>query len=257
MTLPNWLRAAALTVTLAASHAAETNHFEAGKSTVTEAHRSHAEAAYQAARTAATQSNSINHLWELGRAAFDYADTVTREKTKAQIAETGIAACRTAIGLDPASAPAHYYLALCLGELAQTKTLGALRLVREIKDEFDRVRVLDNTLDHAGADRGLGLLYLEAPGWPTSIGDRKLARSHLENAVALAPNYPDNRLSLAELYLRTKDTRASATELVALTQLWPLAKSQFAGPEWTQAWLDWDNRLHLLEARLQKLTGKK
>lgn len=228
-----------------------------GRSPTLEAQHARSEAAYLAAREAASASNSVANLWQVGRTAFDLAETTPREKIKAQIAEAGITACRTAVANDPASAPAHYYLALCLGQLAQTKSLGALRLVREIKDEFERVRVLDDALDHAGADRGLGLLYLEAPGWPTSIGDRKLARSHLENAAQLAPDYPDNRLSLAELYLRIKDQRLANAELVSLNALWPKAKDTLTGPAWAQAWIDWENRKKLLESRLQKLVTRK
>lgn len=218
--------------------------------------RSRTEAAYHAARKAAAATNSMENLWHVGRTAFDWADNNSREKIKAQVAETGIEACRAAIAKNPTSAPAHYYLALCLGQLAQTKTITALRLVREMEKEFDRVQVLDEAFDHAGADRGLGLLYLEAPGWPTSIGDRKKARIHLERAVALAPEYPDNHLSLLDLLIQVKDHRAAAMELAAMDSIWVEAKRKFSGKDWAAAWLDWDARRTLLEAKLRKPAGK-
>ena len=53
---------------------------------------------------------------------------------------------------------------------------------------------LDPNYDLAGADRALGLLYYEAPGWPLSVGNKNKARQHLQRAVKLAPTYPENQL---------------------------------------------------------------
>lgn len=215
------------------------------------------EAAYKAAQAAAAASNSVANLWNLGRTAFDLAETLRLSKPKAKVAEVGIAACRSAIEGEPTSAPAHYYLALCLGQLAQTKTLGALRLVREIQSELEQARLLDASFDQAGADRGLGLLYLEAPGWPTSIGDRGLARRHLEKAVALAPDYPDNHLSLLEALLRAKDAAAATAALTALESAWPRARATLTGPGWSDAWTDWEARRQALAARASRLAGRR
>lgn len=210
------------------------------------------ELAYAAAEAAVRTTNSVENLWKLGRAAFDRAAVTSHEKAKAQLAESGLAACRAAIQQNPTSAAAHYYLALCQGELARTKTLGALRLVRGIEKSFLTVLTLDETIDYAGADRGLGLLYLEAPGWPTSIGDRKKARAHLERAVALVPDYPGNRLGLLELLLRVKDHPAAAAEFAAIESLWPKAREKLSGETWTDSWAEWESRKSALQARLQK-----
>lgn len=218
--------------------------------------RSRAEEAHEAARKAAVATNSVENLWQVGRTAFDLAETLTREKLKAQVAESGINACQAAIAQNPASAPAHYYLALCLGQLAQTKSIGALRLVREMEEKFKRVRTLDESFDYAGADRGLGLLYLEAPGWPTSIGDRKKARTHLERAIVLAPKYPDNRINLLDLLVRLRDVRAATAELSNLEAIWSEAKQQLTGPEWVEAWSDWESRKKRLEEKIPKLNRK-
>ncbi len=224
---------------------------------ITAAQRTSMETAYHEAVAAAAQTNSVTNLWRLGRAAFDHAETLTREKAKAQVAETGIAACRKAIRENPTRAEAHYYLALCLGELAQTKMLGALRLVREIAEEFEQVRVLDETFDFAGADRGLGLLYLEAPGWPASIGDHKKARSHLERAVALSPKYPENHLALLDLLLRNKDLRGAAMELATLNSRWTEMRQTLAGEAWTTAWTDWERQRQELTAKMAHPNVKK
>jgi len=220
---------------------------------VTQDIRTRVEFAYAAAHTAAQATNSVTNLWHLGRAAFDRAALESRAETKSSFAEVGITASRAALQKDPKSAPAHYYLALCLGELARTRKFSALRLIREMQQEFERARGLDETLDFAGPDRGLGMLYLEAPGWPTSIGDRKKARSHLEQAVKLAGEYPDNHLSLLEALLRAKDARATEAEWAVLESIWPKAREQFSGESWDNDWIDWESRRAGLEARVRRL----
>src|SRR5260370_16378550 len=47
-------------------------------------------------------------------------------------------------------------------------------------------------------------LPIYAPSW-ISIGSKSKARKHLIHAVELAPNYPENRLNLAEGYVKWSD----------------------------------------------------
>src|SRR6185369_6107731 len=97
---------------------------------------------------------------------------------------------RDAVARASNSAPAHYYLGMNLAQLAQTKFLGALKIVSEMETEVSIVRDLDAKFDDAGADRNLGLLYRDAPAIG-SIGSRPKAREHLQSAVKLAPGSPD------------------------------------------------------------------
>src|SRR5207248_6916974 len=106
---------------------------------------------------------------------------------RAEIAEQGIAAARQGIERAPRLAAPHYYLALNLGQLARTKKLGALRLVDEMEAELKAAIALDPKFDYAGPHRSLGLLYADAPGWPTSIGNHSKARQHLHTAIELSP----------------------------------------------------------------------
>jgi hypothetical protein len=92
-----------------------------------------------------------------------------------------------------------------LGQLARTKGLSALKLVDQMEGEFTRARDLDEHLDYAGPDRSLGLLYRDAPVIG-SVGSRTRAREHLRRAVEVAPQYPENRLSLIEAYLKVGRT---------------------------------------------------
>ena len=73
--------------------------------------------------------------WQFGRACFDLAEFATNNAQRASLAEAGIAVCRQAIARESNSAPAHYYLAMNLGQLARTKALGALKLVGQMERE--------------------------------------------------------------------------------------------------------------------------
>ncbi|MFO1515171.1 MAG: hypothetical protein U1F83_20090 [Verrucomicrobiota bacterium] len=180
--------------------------------------------------------------WQFARATFDRGEFATNDTERAAIAVQGIAACRKLIQRDPKCAQAHYYLGLNLGQLARTKLLGALPLVSEMEGGFKTARQLDEHFDYAGPDRFLGQLYFQAPGWPASVGSQSKARKHLERATELAPDYPENRLNLAEASLKWHDKKLVQRELEALEKLWPAAKTNFAGADWEAFWADWQPR---------------
>ena len=193
-------------------------------------------ALFQNARTNAAAA------WQFGRACFDWAEFAKDNEQRAQIAEQGIDACRRSVALAPSLAAGHYYLAVNLGQLARTKSLGALKIVKEMEREFKLAIESDPRFDNAGPHRSLGLLYQEAPGWPTSIGNRSKARHHFELAVRLCPRFPENHLCLSEAYLKWDDKKGLAREVAALKELLPKARRAFSGEEWTQEWSDWEKR---------------
>jgi len=189
--------------------------------------------------------------WQFGRACFDLAEFATNNTDRASLADQGIAACRRAIARESNSAPAHYYLGMNLGQLARTKGLAALKLVDQMEREFIRAHDLDERFDCAGPDRNLGLLYLDAPTIG-SIGSRTRAREHLKRAVELAPQYPENRLSLIEAYLKWGERTGANRELQALEEAWPAARTNFVGEAWVASWADWEPRLKKLKKKLEE-----
>jgi len=222
-----------------------------GEDTVTFAKR--AEQNYREARqTFQNNTNETEASWRFGRACFDWADFAKNDGRRESIANEGIAACRQIIARDPKSAPGHYYLAMNLGQLAQTKTLGALRIVEEMEREFKAVRDLDARFDYAGPDRNLGLLYFEAPGWPASIGNKSRARKHLERAVEVAPEYPENHLCLLEAYLKWGDRKNVERELKVTEGLLAKARKEFSGDSWAQSWADWDKRWGKIQEKVRE-----
>jgi hypothetical protein len=223
-----------------------------------ERHRERAKFEYNLAKLAIESGRkaTTNYLW-LGRTAFDWAEFATTKAERAVIANQGIGACEEVIRDKPDLADGYYYLAMNQGQLAQTKTIGALHLVDEIESNFKRARELGPRLDFAGPDRSLGLLYHDAPGWPVSVGSKAKARLHLKAAVALCPDYPGNRLELLEACLSWRDAKGTEEQAVALEKLWPAAREQFKGDEWSASWDDWEERWAKLKAEAAQLRNER
>jgi tetratricopeptide (TPR) repeat protein len=205
---------------------------------------------FEAAKTQfQRETNNVETAWQFGRACYDWAEFATSSDQRADIAEQGIEACRQVVNLDPALPAGHYYLGMNLGQLARTKTLGALKLVGQMEREFKAALELDPKFDHAGPDRNLGLLYLQAPGWPASIGNHVKARTHLQKAVKLTPDYPENLLNLLEADLKWGDRNGATRDLKALEEAWPVARAKFADADWEASWVSWESRWEQLKRK--------
>ena len=203
---------------------------------------SYAEAEYSASKAEHLKSPT-NALFasHFARMCFDRAEFSSNATERAVLAEQGITACREVIRRDSNSAPARLYLAMNLGQLARTKTFGALAIVTEMERQFSLARLLDEELDFAAPDRYLGLLYREAPVI-VSVGDRSKARRHLLKAVELAPEYPANRLNLAESFLSWGEKSEARRQLNLFNASLPVARTNFSGMRWSAAWVDWELR---------------
>jgi tetratricopeptide (TPR) repeat protein len=193
--------------------------------------------------------------WKFGRACFDLADLATNDTQRADIANLGIAACEQALARDSNSAPTHYYLGMDLAELAETKTLGALKLVTRMQTEFEIVLRLEQGFDYAGADRNLGLLYRDAPSIG-SIGDRRKSRQHFQHAIDLAPQDPENWLNLIESDLKWGRHDPARSELTALEGMLPAARTNLTGEAWAPSWVDWEQRLTEVRKKIPEKSGE-
>ena len=216
-----------------------------------------AEAAYHAAK-ARYETNAADNAtaWQFACACFDRADAAATGTARAAAANEGIQVCRRLLAKAPELAAAHYYLAMNLGQLARTKSLGALSLVKEMEREWEAARALDEHFDFAGADRNLGLLYRDAPGFPFSIGSRAQAERRLRRAVELNPEYPENQINLIETRLKHKQWAEAAAEDEKLLATLPSARTNLSGPRWQEAWKDWDKRQQEIRDKLQSHASK-
>jgi hypothetical protein len=186
---------------------------------------------------------------QFSRAAFDWAEFARDDNERETVALAGIDAARRALAQSSINATAHYWLGMNLGQLARTKTLGALKLVREMEAEFLVATTIDARVDYAGPDRSLGYLYRDAPGWPTSIGNKKKAREHFERAVQLHPEFPDNQLGLLESFEQWADRKNFVLQLPKTEKAITGAKEKFTGEAWEASWADWNKRLAGLKSR--------
>lgn len=189
--------------------------------------------------------------WEFGRACFDLAEYATNNTERAELAEQGIAACRQALAHGPKLAEAHYYLGLNLGQLARTRGLSALKMIKEMEAEWLAAAELDSRFDYAGPERSLGMLYRDAPPI-ASVGSRSKARHQLVRAVELAPVYPENRFELIETYLKWNDRPGARRELQALEKVWPAARAELSGAPWAANWQEWESRLEKLKKKTEE-----
>jgi len=224
-----------------------------GFATDTNTTQGYLEAEYQQLRKEfQPNTKSAEVAWKFGRACFDMSTLTKDSSVEAKYAQEGIDACQTALVLDSRLAPAHYYLGMDIGQLADTKrNLAALRMVKDMEREFLAARSLDKHFDYAGPSRNLGLLYRDAPTI-VSIGSRAKARQYLEEAVELAPDFPENQLNLIESYLKWDYKTEAQRQFGELEKMWPEAQKEFTGVPWQMSWTDWNKRLDTIKKKLEK-----
>jgi hypothetical protein len=141
------------------------------------------------------------------------------------------------------------------GELAEAEapSLAAYKLVHEVEREFKTAAELDEKYDFAGAPRGLGLLYRDAPIWPLSIGSKRKAHEWLDRAAALAPDFPENQLVLAETHLQWHQKDEAEKSLAKLAAIWPAAQTNLTGVDWECSWQDWTGRRTAAETECSRI----
>ena len=213
----------------------------------------------QAQKQFEADTNNPAAAWRLGRASFDWADCATNDARRAEIARAGIAACRQSLARQPRSAAGHYYLAMDFGQLAQAEapSIAAYKLVKEIEHEFKAAAELDEKYDFAGPPRCLGLLYRDAPGWPISIGSKRKAHEWLDRAAALAPDFPENQLNLAETHLKWHQRAEAEKALNKLDAVWPAAQTNLVGEAWEKSWRDWSVRREATRTEFSRINKSK
>jgi len=131
-------------------------------------------------------------------------------------AEFGLSLARQAISLLPENPLPHYLAAILTGLVAENDPARGLSLVPDIESEAAKAVELEPGIDNAGPHRLLGELYLQAPGFPISIGDKELAVEHFREAVRIAPTHYENRLDLIDALTRNEQTVEACRELATL-----------------------------------------
>lgn len=191
---------------------------------------------YQAALAMDSMSYEAN--WRAARAIADIAkqiegnaDSLKRRRDSLYTVGRGYA--ERAIRADSTRADGHYALAMVLGRLSRTK--GSKERVRYAKIIFDEAtRAVEINPEHANAHHVLGAWnaevkrlsgfqrffakalfgggFMSRANWPDAV-------SHLERAVAIAPDHIYHRLELAEVYADIGQNTKAREQLTVLATL--------------------------------------
>lgn len=112
-----------------------------------------------------------------------------------------------------------FWLGAALGVQARERPSTGISALPQIEAAFKIAATGDPSLEEAGPDRALALLYLRAPGWPAGPGDPGLGLEHARKAVALRPDYPPNVLALAEALAATGEAGAAREQYLRALDL--------------------------------------
>lgn len=169
---------------------------------------------------AADPDNVLAHI-RIGELHY-WLGEVIEDGEALPLLERGIGFAERAAELDPNNPEAYYWVGVLTGRIGEERgILQSLFMVKDIMAALERTLQLDP--NHAGAHLLASQVYRKAPGWPLSIGDRKKAVEHGEEAVRLDPTKTVHVLNLAEAYLndRKRDLAREALQRVLDMPLTP------------------------------------
>jgi tetratricopeptide (TPR) repeat protein len=161
---------------------------------------------------AAADPVGVDGLVGAARADIWIAAHAEDARERAEASSRAVQAAQICLRRAAASATCWYWQGAALGVQARERQATGLAALPEIERSFQRALELDPEIDHAGPERALALLYVRAPGWPTGPGDPDRAVDHARRAAARQPNYPPNRLALAETLRATEDSDGARRE---------------------------------------------
>jgi len=178
-------------------------------------------AAIEAARNA-HQSAAYELDWRVARGASLLGRALSDAEQRRGLMRQALEAGRRATSAAPDRVEGHYFLAVALAFDAEDRQ--ELERIAPLAEQAARAVAIDASYDEAGPLRLLGKVYLEAPEWPTSIGDKEKAVELLSRAVELAPTalnqyflgealYHDEQLGEAQQALRSAMAQSGAGRL--------------------------------------------
>jgi tetratricopeptide (TPR) repeat protein len=159
--------------------------------------------------------------WRLSRLSYWIGDHTADNNAKKQIFQQGIDYAKKAIALGPDKVEGHFWLGVCYGVYGEAKgVLKSLFLVKPIKEEMRRVLEIDPAYDRGGADRILGRVYHEVPGF--FGGSEKKSLEHLLKAVNYGPRVGLNLIYLADTYISLGEIEKAREALQTVLTMEPM-----------------------------------
>jgi tetratricopeptide (TPR) repeat protein len=194
----------------------------------------------------ARNPKDFDAAWKLARANYWLGGRAPQRERK-DLLESGIAAGRTAVAVEPNRPEGHFWTAANMGALAESFGLRqGLKYRGDIRDELLIVLKLDPAFQQGSADRALGRWYFKVPG--LFGGSRKKSEEHLRKSLGYNANSIASRFFLAETLL-DMDRRAEAiAELQRVLELPP-------DPEWIPEDREFKEKAQRLLATLRQKKG--
>jgi tetratricopeptide (TPR) repeat protein len=168
------------------------------------------------------------------RAKSWLADHGSEAKERESLAVSAVQTAQWCGKRQPDNPACDYWLAIAVGLQAREVRQTAEDGLKTMIESLTRAIAKDPSYDRAGPERVMALLLVRAPGWPLGPGDPELGLSHARRAVELDPDFPPNRLCLAEALLDTKakaESRAAYERALTLSQASEAAGDPDA-PDW-------------------------
>jgi tetratricopeptide (TPR) repeat protein len=154
--------------------------------------------------------------WKAARARYWLGSHAPESERRASL-EQGIAAARAAVAVEPNRPEGHFWLAACMGTLAESFGLRqGLKYRGEIKDELLTVLRLDPAFQQGSADRALGRWYYKVPG--LFGGSDKKSEEYLRRSLTYNPSSTASLYFLAETLIdlkRKSEAKATLDRLIA------------------------------------------
>ena len=172
------------------------------------------------------QGERFETSWRRARVCFLISQQLTDKAQRVQLAEQGVRHARSSAKQRPDRVEGHYFLALSLGQIAEAQS--KLSLIKPMLAAAQRAAEIDERYDHAGPLLFIGKVYLQAPGWPVSVGDLDQAIETLQRAVAIAPR-PLARVFLAQAYAEDDRDQEAIAQLERA-----LANPEALQPRWRE-----------------------
>ena len=169
----------------------------------------------------------ITAALKAGNASEQAFHTGTRLQAKNE-AEKGMALAARCIERYPEEAGCYYYHAVNTGLFYQARVIGYQEGIKSMLSDLNQVIHLNPAYENAGAYRILGQVYTELPQttlYPDGITrDLEKAEKYLQEAINLAPDYPENLLSSADTLLKLEKTEQAHAHIQKAKEKIPLWK---------------------------------
>ena len=149
--------------------------------------------------------------WKLARAEYWLGGHDDQAARRADL-ERGIEAGQQASRLEPTRPEGYFWMAACMGQLAESFGMRqGLKYRTPIREALEKVLQIDAAYQNGSADRALGRWYFKVPG--LFGGSNKKSEEHLRKSLTYDQNSNASRFFLAETLFELNRKAEAIAEL--------------------------------------------